>query len=115
MGRERTWGTYDVRLQRKDTRFDRSHFQKHGAASLNFETVYYVLSADFNKYMDIQQAINVGLHRKFAELGIEFDLPDAETVRDVAGPGAAGAAEKGGVIAVRGAVMTQMRLTCCCQ
>lgn len=59
----------------KDTRFDRSHFQKHGAASLDFETVYYVLSADFNKYMDIQQAINVGLHRKFAELGIEFAYP----------------------------------------
>jgi small-conductance mechanosensitive channel len=59
----------------QDTRFDRSHFQKHGAASLDFETVYYVLSADFNKYMDIQQSINVGLHRKFAELGIEFAYP----------------------------------------
>lgn len=59
----------------QDTRFDRSHFQKHGAASLDFETVYYVLSAEFNKYMDIQQAINVRLHRKFAELGIEFAYP----------------------------------------
>lgn len=59
----------------KETRFDRSHFQKHGAASLDFETVYYVLSADFNKYMDIQQAINMQLHRKFAELGIEFAYP----------------------------------------
>jgi small-conductance mechanosensitive channel len=59
----------------KETRFDRSHFQKHGAASLDFETVYYVLSADFNKYMDIQQAISLGLHRKFAELGIEFAYP----------------------------------------
>jgi small-conductance mechanosensitive channel len=59
----------------KDTRFDRSHFQKHGAASLDFETVYYVLSADFNKYMDIQQTINLSLHRKFDELGIEFAYP----------------------------------------
>lgn len=59
----------------KETRFDRSHFQKHGASSLDFETVYYVLSADFNKYMDIQQAINVRLHRKFAEMGIEFAYP----------------------------------------
>lgn len=58
-----------------DTRFDRSHFAKHGTASLDFETVYFVLSPDFNKYMDIQQAINVRLHREFAGLGIEFAYP----------------------------------------
>ncbi|MEO8063611.1 MAG: mechanosensitive ion channel family protein [Pseudomonadota bacterium] len=59
----------------KDARFDRSHFQKHASSSLDFETVYYVLSADFNKYMDIQQSINLQLHRKFAELEIEFAYP----------------------------------------
>jgi len=59
----------------KDTRFDRSHFQQHGISSLDFETVYYVLSAEYNKYMDIQQAINVWLHRKFAELGVRFAYP----------------------------------------
>jgi small-conductance mechanosensitive channel len=37
--------------------------------------VYFVLSADFNKYMDIQQAINMRLHREFAALGIEFAYP----------------------------------------
>jgi small-conductance mechanosensitive channel len=58
-----------------DTRFDRSHFAKHGAASLDFETVYYVRSADYNRYMDIQQAINLRVHRKFSELGIEFAYP----------------------------------------
>jgi small-conductance mechanosensitive channel len=57
------------------TRFDRSHFHGHGAASLDFETVHYILSADFNKYMDVQQAINLGLHRRFAEFGIEFAYP----------------------------------------
>ena len=57
------------------TRFDRSHFARHGAASLDFETVYFVLSADFNKYMDIQQAINMRLHRELAALGIEFAYP----------------------------------------
>lgn len=64
-----------VRLQPRHRHHRISHFQKHGAASLDFETVYYVLSADFNEYMDIQQAINVGLNRKFAELGIEFAYP----------------------------------------
>jgi small-conductance mechanosensitive channel len=58
-----------------DTRFDRSHFAKHGAASLDFETVYYVLSPDFNRYMDIQQAVNLRLHRELAKLGVEFAYP----------------------------------------
>ena len=58
-----------------DTRFDRSHFAAHGAASLDFETVYYVRSPDYNRYMDIQQAINLRLHREFARLGIEFAYP----------------------------------------
>jgi small-conductance mechanosensitive channel len=59
----------------QDTRFDRCHFSKHAAASLDFETVYYVLSPDFNRYMDIQQAINLRIHREFQQLGIEFAYP----------------------------------------
>jgi small-conductance mechanosensitive channel len=58
-----------------DTRFDRSHFAKHGAASLDFESVYYVLSPDYNRYMDVQQAINLRLHRELGSLGIEFAYP----------------------------------------
>ncbi|HMN45496.1 MAG TPA: mechanosensitive ion channel family protein [Povalibacter sp.] len=61
--------------EQNNTRFDRSHFQKHAPGSLDFETVYYVLSADYNKYMDVQQAINLALHREFAKLGIEFAYP----------------------------------------
>jgi small-conductance mechanosensitive channel len=56
----------------KDTRFDRAHFLKHGASALEFETVYYVLSADYNRYMDIQQAINLNIHRRFGDQGIAF-------------------------------------------
>lgn len=58
-----------------DTRFDRSHFAKHAAASIDYETVYYVLSADFNKHMDIQQSINLRLHRELQQRGIEFAYP----------------------------------------
>ena len=58
-----------------DTRFDRSHFAKHAAASLDFETVYYVLSADYNKYMDIQQQINLRLHRELLAMKVEFAYP----------------------------------------
>lgn len=58
----------------KDTRFDRSHFLRHGERALEFETVYYVLSADYNRYMDIQQAINLKLHRRLDDNGIEFAI-----------------------------------------
>lgn len=57
------------------TRFDRSHFAKYGDFSLNIETVYYVLTPDYNLYMDIQQNINLQVHERFEELGIDFAYP----------------------------------------
>jgi small-conductance mechanosensitive channel len=57
------------------TRFDRSHFMKYGDYSLQFETVYYVLSADYNRYMDIQQSIYFAIHEAFEQEGIEFAYP----------------------------------------
>lgn len=56
-------------------RFDRCHFAKYGASALEYEAVYVVLTADYNRYMDIQQAINVQMFRKFAELGVQFAYP----------------------------------------
>jgi small-conductance mechanosensitive channel len=56
-------------------RFDRSHFKEYGNFSLNFETVYYVLAADYNLYMDIQQAINLHIHERFEQESIEFAYP----------------------------------------
>ena len=58
-----------------NTRFDRSHFKEFGDSSLNFETVYYVLSPDYAVYMDIQQAINLEVMKRFEELGIEIAYP----------------------------------------
>lgn len=57
------------------TRFDRAHFKEFGDSSLNFEVVYYVLSADYGPYMDIQQTINLALFRRFEELGVDFAYP----------------------------------------
>lgn len=57
------------------TRFDRAHFAKYGAYSLDFDVVYYVLSADFGRYMDVQQAINFRIHEQFEALGVEFAYP----------------------------------------
>lgn len=56
-------------------RFDRAHFQAYGASSLDFEIVYYVLSPDYNQYMDIQQAINLGIHERFEQESINFAYP----------------------------------------
>lgn len=63
-----------VEAQQK-TRFDRAHFAKYGAFSIDFETVYYVLDPSYNIYMDTQQAINLYIHEQFEENGIEFAYP----------------------------------------
>lgn len=58
-----------------DTVFDRAHFSSYGDFSLNFETVYYVLSRDYAKYMNIQQEINFAIKEEFEKRGIEFAYP----------------------------------------
>lgn len=58
-----------------DTVFDRAHFSSYGNFSLDFEVVYYVMSSDYNKYMDIQQEINFTIKEKFEKRGIEFAYP----------------------------------------
>jgi len=59
----------------EDTRFDRAHFSTFGDFSLTIEVVYYVRSADYNRYMDIQQEINLSVHECFVENEIEFAFP----------------------------------------
>jgi small-conductance mechanosensitive channel len=71
-------------------RFDRSHFKGYGTYSLEFETVFYVLSPDYNEYMDRQQAVNLGIYERFEQEGIEFAFP-TRTIH------IAGAPESGGV------------------
>jgi small-conductance mechanosensitive channel len=61
--------------QQPQTRFDRAHFKGYGDSSLDFEVVYYVLDSDYNIYMDIQQAINLALFRRFEAEHIEFAYP----------------------------------------
>lgn len=58
-----------------DVRFDRAHFASYGDFAINFEVVYFVLSANYNRYMDIQQAVNLSIHEQFEDAGIEFAYP----------------------------------------
>lgn len=56
--------------EQKPILFDRAHFATYGDWSLKFEVVYFVLSDDFNKYMDIQQNINFRIREEFEKIGI---------------------------------------------
>ena len=59
----------------ENTTFDRSHFSAFGDFSMNFETVYYIESPDYNMYMDAQQKIYLELLQAFEKENIEFAYP----------------------------------------
>ena len=65
----------DIIKSQQQARFDRVHFKEYGESSLNFEVVYFVTDPDYNIYMDLQQAINLEMFRRFQEEGIEFAYP----------------------------------------
>lgn len=65
----------EVVNQEEQVRFDRSHFKGMGDFALTFETVYYVLTADYAHYMTVQQNMYLALHRRFAQEKIEFAYP----------------------------------------
>jgi small-conductance mechanosensitive channel len=55
--------------------FGRAHFSSYAAYSLDFEVVYYVLSSDYDQYMDLNQQINFKIKEAFERLGVEFAFP----------------------------------------
>jgi len=57
------------------TDFSRAHFKEFADSSLNIEVVYFVLSQDYDIYMDVQQDINFGIKEAFDARGIEFAFP----------------------------------------
>jgi small-conductance mechanosensitive channel len=65
----------DIVKKVEDATFDRAHFCSYGDFSLDFEVVYYVIGSDYNKYMDIQQEINLAIMEEFTKRGIEFAYP----------------------------------------
>lgn len=57
------------------TRFDRAHFLKYGASSLDIEVVYIFLSPDFAQYADTHESILLDINDAFAENNLEFAFP----------------------------------------
>lgn len=66
------------------TRFDRAHFKGFGDSGFLFEVVYFILDPDYNLYMDVQQAINLGLLRALRQEGTSLAHP----IRILDGPSA---------------------------
>jgi small-conductance mechanosensitive channel len=58
-----------------ETSFGRAHFFSYGESGLDFEIAYYVLSSDYEKYMDIHQQINLRIKEEFDKREIKFALP----------------------------------------
>jgi small-conductance mechanosensitive channel len=56
-------------------RFDRAHLQSFGDFAIVFESVYHVLVADDDVYMDVQQDIYLTIHERFQAESIEFAYP----------------------------------------
>lgn len=56
-------------------KFDRCHVSSFSESAIRIETVYYVLDPDYKKYMDVQQAINLEVLRRFAAERVKFAFP----------------------------------------
>jgi len=65
----------DVITKEDKAEFDRVHFFEFGDFSLNFEIVYFMLTSDYNEYMDTQQSINLAILDAFTKEGIEMAFP----------------------------------------
>jgi small-conductance mechanosensitive channel len=79
----------EVVSSQQPVRFDRSHFTQYTDSALRIETVYYVLDADYTRYLDIQQTINLELLRRFNAEKIDFAFPTRTVIVDAA-PSSAG-------------------------
>ncbi|MBV4451697.1 MULTISPECIES: mechanosensitive ion channel family protein [Pseudomonas] len=73
--RQVTQRVQDIIKGEELARFDRCHFRSFGESALEFETVYIVLDASYNVYMDVQQRINLSIMEAVAELGACFAFP----------------------------------------
>jgi small-conductance mechanosensitive channel len=58
-----------------ETAFGRTHFVSFGDYSLKFETAYFVLGSDYDKYLNTHQEINLRIKEAFEARGIAFAFP----------------------------------------
>jgi small-conductance mechanosensitive channel len=73
-----------VRAHEK-TRFERSHFTTFGPSALIFESVYFVLDADYMLFANIQQDVNFRIHEELERLGVKLAYPTQRLFLEGAG------------------------------
>ena len=61
--------------EHQHVRFDRAHFKGFGDFALTYEFVFWVLTPDYNAFMDLKQSINFRLIEEFQKAGIKFAYP----------------------------------------
>jgi len=66
--------------EKERIRIDRIHFREIGESAFLFEIAYFVLSPDYNVYMDVQQALNFGIRDVFEAEGIGFAYPTRSVI-----------------------------------
>lgn len=59
----------------ENVKFVRAHFRSFGDSSLDFEVIYFMLTDDYEEYMNVQQSINLKMIENFANEKIEFAYP----------------------------------------
>ena len=64
----------------QQVRFDRSHVDRFDETGIVFETVYFVLTPDYNIHMDIKHAIALQLLDRFRALGIDISFTTRQLV-----------------------------------
>jgi len=70
----------EILEKQEPVRVDRCHFKGFGESALQVEAVYYVEDPSYEVYMDIQEAVNLELMRRFEREGIEFAYPTRTVV-----------------------------------
>ncbi len=59
-------------LNISDASLERSHLKDFTSTGIRFETIYFLNTPNYGRYMDIQQEINFGMHQAFFQSGIHF-------------------------------------------
>jgi small-conductance mechanosensitive channel len=65
----------DIITGQTEVRFDRAHLYSVGDSALQFEVVYFVLTPDYLRFMDVQQEIGLQMIEQFRQEGIAFAYP----------------------------------------
>jgi small-conductance mechanosensitive channel len=76
----------DIISNQEKTRFDRAHFLKYGAYSLDIEVAYFILSPEYVVYADIHQKILLDIHEAFEKNNLEFAFPTQSVILEQKGP-----------------------------